>query len=612
MAYKNLHQCLQDLESRGQLIRIDQEIDPDQEIAAIQRRVFQANGPALLFTKIKNCPFPMAGNIFGTHERLRFIFKDTLNSLEQMLRVIQDPSILFKKPLHTLKISKNLWNLKPRIVRNGPVMDHQTNISSLPQLKSWPMDGGSFITLPQVYTEDPEKPGLKHSNLGMYRIQISGNQYTLDKEVGLHYQIHRGIASHHAKAIKKNNALPVNIFVGGPPALTVAAIMPLPAGISEVFFAGALSGHRIPFLKPAESLAIPAEADFCISGEIVPGRQLPEGPFGDHLGYYSLTHNFPVISIKKVWHRKHAIWPFTTVGRPPQEDSIFSEFIHELLKPIIPFAFSGVHEVNAVSAAGVHCLLLALGSERYVPFTSKRIPQELHTNAHALLGNTQTSLSKYVFIAAKEDNPELKTNNIPDFLKHILTRVDWSKDLHFITRTTMDTLDYSGVGLNQGSKAIIAAAGENKRNLSTTIPAITWPSQFYHPHIFYPGILILQGPRHNLDRDLQDPEIEKLSLFLAKFEEFKKIPMIVIVDDTEFTVASWENFLWVTFTRSDPATDTYGLGSFYHCKHWGCKSSLIIDARLKSYHAPSLKSDPQIEKRVDQLGAPSGPLHGII
>ena len=436
MGYHNLSQCLAALESRGELVRITQEVDPNLEIGAIQRRVYRARGPALLFTNVKGCGFPMAANIFGTLQRTRFIFRDTLKTIENLVRLKVDPVELLKRPWKFSSVPWGLLNTLPRKVSTGPVLAIQTNILSLPQLKSWPQDGGAYITLPQVYTESVEKPGFRHSNLGMYRVQLSGGSYKPNEEVGLHYQIHRGIGYHHAEAIRANAPLKVNVFVGGPPAMTIAAIMPLPEELPEISFAGILGGHRINLISTPRGLPILAEADFCLTGFIDPEHQLPEGPFGDHLGYYSLAHDFPVLKVEKVYHRENTVWPFTTVGRPPQEDTVFETFIHELTTALVPSVFAGVHEVNAVDASGVHPLLLAVGSERYVPYAEKREPQEIITCGLSLLGTSQTSLAKYVLICAKEDNPGLSANDIPAFFTHILERADWQRDLHFITRTT--------------------------------------------------------------------------------------------------------------------------------------------------------------------------------
>lgn len=556
----------------------------------------------------------MAANMFGTKDRMQFLFRDTIELVARLMKLKLSPMEALKRPWKYLGAPKTAWHTMPKSVTWGPILENETTISKLPQLVSWPMDGGGYVTLPQVYSENPDAPGYAGSNIGMYRVQLTGNDFTPDKEVGLHYQIHRGIGHHHAQAIKKNIPLKVNIFVGGPPAMTLGAVMPLPEGLAEIFFAGAMAGHRIPMVNIEGGLPIPAQADFCISGTIVKDIEKPEGPFGDHLGYYSLAHDFPVLKVDKVYHRNDAIWPFTTVGRPPQEDTMFGDFIHELTAELVPSVFSGVHEVHAVDAAGVHPLLLAVGSERYVPYAKERQPQELLTNGMALLGNTQTSLSKYVFIAAKEDmRSGTSCHDIPAFFRHMLERADLTRDLHFITRTTIDTLDYSGISLNQGSKLVFAAAGKPKRKLSTEMPTgLDLPRGFRDPQIFAPGILVIKGPKHQKKRDQQDPTFDRLGEILKKAKGLEGFPMIVVADDANFTAKDWDNFLWVTFTRSDPATDIYGVDAFTHAKHWGAKTSIIIDARLKTYHAPALEPDPEVEKRIDALGAKGGPLHGII
>ena len=610
MIYRNLKSCLDDLERTRQLVRIDELIDPCIEAGAIQRRVFQAGGPALLFTNVKDTKFPMAANIFGTLARTKFIFRSTLRRVEGMLSAKADPALVLKKPALWPGLALGAWHTLPKTVRGGPILDHTTSISKLPQLISWPMDGGAYVTLPLVYSESPSRPGYMGSNLGMYRIQLSGNDFEKDREVGLHYQIHRGIGYHHAEAIARKTQLPVNVFVGGPPAMTLAAIMPLPEGIAEMLFAGALGGHRVPMVRRPGELPMPAEADFCIRGYIDPVVQKPEGPFGDHLGYYSLAHDFPVMRVIEVLHRAGAIWPFTTVGRPPQEDTMFGAFIHELTAELVPQVFGGVHEVHAVDAAGVHPLLLAVGSERYVPYAGERQPQELITNGLSLLGTTQTSLSKYVILAAREDEPGLSCHDVPRFFQHVLERLDLTRDLHFITRTTMDTLDYSGISLNQGSKVLWTAAGKPKRTLATTLQSLALPDGFSNPRFFVPGMLVLSGPPHAQPRDTHDPAMENLCQILAR-ADLQGFPLIVVADDADFTADSWDNFLWVTFTRSDPATDTYGLNGFTHCKHWGC-TSMVVDARLKTYHAPALSSVAEIEKKVDELALPGRPLYGII
>ncbi len=593
------------------LVRVSEGIDADLEAAEVHRRVYAAGGPALLFENVRNCRFPMASNLFGTMERTRFIFRDALAGVQTLIRLKKDPTELLRHPLRAPSVLRTLLSMRPAKRSTGPVLAHEASLDQLPLLKSWPRDGGAFITLPEVYTEHPERPGYMNSNLGMYRVQLSGNEYAPNRQVGLHYQIHRSIGLHHAAAIAKGEALRVNIFVGGPPSMSVAAVMPLPEGIPEVAFAGALSRRAIRMIRQAGGPMICAEADFCITGTIAPD-ELPEGPFGDHLGYYSLTHDFPVLNVDRVYHRKDAIWPFTVVGRPPQEDTSFGELIHELTGPAIPAVLPGVHAVHAVDQSGVHPLLLAIGNERYVPYAKEREPQELLTNANAILGQGQLSLAKYLLITAHQDNPELDINDIAAFFCHLLERVDWTRDLHFQTRTTIDTLDYSGTGLNEGSKLVIAAVGRVRRELPTDVPTDLWlPDGFSNPKVCLPGVVAITAPAWSTGPHKIDPAAGTFSEQVLADSAVNRFPLVVLTDESEFCAQSLSNFLWVTFTRSNPAADIYGVDSFTEQKHWGCRGSLIIDARLKAHMAPALEADAEVSKRVDRLFARGGSLHGI-
>ena len=627
MGYRSLQECVADLERHKQLVRIEAEVDPCLEAAEIQRRVYAAGGPALLFSNVKGCRFPMVSNLFGTLDRTRFIFRDSLEAVRHLVELKIDPSQLAQRPLRYLDLPRTLWSMWIRRARSGPILECETTLDQLPQLKSWPNDGGAFITLPQVYTEHPDRPGFKNSNLGMYRVQLGGNDYVPNREVGLHYQIHRSIGVHHAAAIQRGEKLKVNIFVGGPPAMTLAAVMPLPEGLSELLFAAALGRRAVRMIarrekadgrgRPFYGLPIYADADFCISGTIDPSRTKPEGPFGDHLGYYSLQHEFPVLTVDRVYHRRDAIWPFTVVGRPPQEDTSFGAIIHEITGPIIPTVIAGVKAIHAVDASGVHPLLLAIGSERYVPYAATRTPQELLTTANAILGQGQLSLAKYLFIVAGEDNPDLDIHDIAAFFRHVLERVDWRNDLHFQTRTTMDTLDYSGSGFNQGSKVVIAAAGLKRRELGTELPRdFSLPDGLHNPRVAMPGVIVVESNEQrimNNESTGSGHDLASASVLSTQYSaRLTAFPLIVVVDDSEFAARTLNNWLWVTFTRSNPAADIDGIGAFTDQKHWGCTGPLVIDARIKPHHAPPLIEDPAVTRRVDQLAAPGGPLHGII
>jgi len=612
MGYQSLAACVQDLERNGHLIRIKEEVDPYLEMAAIHLRVYENQGPALYFENIKGSKFPAVSNLFGTLDRSKFLFRDTLEKIKVLVDLKNDPIKAAKNPFKYLGVSAAAISALPlRSSRNAPIRFGQTTIAELPQIVNWPMDGGPFVTMPQVYTEDSDKPGIMNANLGMYRIQLAGNEYELNKEIGLHYQLHRGIGVHQTKANKRGEPLKVSIFVGGPPSHPLAAVMPLPEGLSEMTFAGALGNRRFRYFYDEEGYCISSDADFVITGTVDPYSNKPEGPFGDHLGYYSLKHPFPLLKVRKVYHRKDPIWSFTVVGRPPQEDTSFGALIHEITGAAIASEIPGLKEVNAVDAAGVHPLLFAIGSERYTPYLKERRPQEILTQANHILGKNQLSLAKYLFICAGEDDPQLSTHDIPAFLKHVFERIDLTRDLHFYTKTTIDTLDYSGTDLNAGSKLAVTIAGEKKRELWTSLPSsLNFPQPFINVKLGLPGILAVEAPRYRTEADT-NADIKILNEALAA-QDFSGIALLVLCDDAAFTAATVNNFVWITFTRSNPSHDIHGIGAFISHKHWGCTGPMIIDARIKPHHAPPLEKDPAVERKVDRLAEKGGPLHGII
>lgn len=606
MAYRSTRQLVDDLRRNQRLIVVDQPIDPYLELAEIHRRVYRNQGPALLFTNVSGSRFPVASNLFGTLERARFIFRDTIEGVKLAVRWKARPAEAWRTPHKLLGAPLIAWRMRPKRVGQASVMQHTCALSELPQIVCWPEDGGPFVTLPQVLSKLPNEP-LSEINLGMYRVQLAGNDYVPEQECGLHYQIHRGIGVHHARAMKLGQTLPVNVSLGGTPAMTVGAVMPLPEGMSELMFAGALAGHRIPIHVPSGIAPIYADADFCIVGEVVPGLLKPEGPFGDHLGYYARVHNFPVLRIKRVYHRTGAIWPMTVVGRPPQEDTTFGELIHEITGPMIPAVLPGVRQVHAVDAAGVHPLLLAVGSERYTPYAPAERPQELLTQASAILGQGQLSLAKYLWIIDGGQPSAPDARDLEAFFRFVLERVDWQRDLHFITRTTMDTLDYSGNGLNQGSKLVVAAGGKVLRQLAQELDSdLRLPSSWSDPRMCMPGVLAVRGEPYVGQTSRET--FESICDELPKQAWIERYPLTIICDDTRFAAQSLENFVWTTFTRSNPAVDVYGIGASQQAKHFGCTGSLVIDARSKPHHAPGLLEDRATSLKVDALAARGGEL----
>ncbi|MBP7256312.1 MAG: UbiD family decarboxylase [Chitinophagales bacterium] len=614
MSYNNLHDCLTDLEKNNQLIRIKEEVDPYLEMAAIQLRVFEMGGPAILFENIKGCEFKAVSNLFGTLERSRFMFRDTVEQVKTLIDLKGDINKAVKNPFKYISTGFAAIKGLPKKISQSNINNFEkTTIDKLPQIQCWSMDGGPFVTLPIVYSEDADKPGVMSSNLGMYRIQLGGNDYVQNAEIGLHYQLHRGIGVHQTKWNKLGKPMKVSIFIGGPPSHTFAAVMPLPEGLSELTFAGVLGGRRFRYFYDEFGFCISADADFVITGEVFPNENKPEGPFGDHLGYYSWTHDFPLMKVSNVYHKKNAIWPFTVVGRPPQEDTQFGAMIHEITGNALMQEIPGLIEVNAVDAAGVHPLLLAVGSERYTPYLESKQPQEILTIANHILGTGQLSLAKYLFIAAKEDI-SVSASDEYAFFQYFLSRVNWERDIHFQTKTSIDTLDYSGTGLNEGSKVVLACAGDIKRKLGSDFSKMVLNKSFIQIQLVAPGILAISGNSF-IDYAIANKEIEAFCNTMLEnntSDDLNEFPLIIICDEADFLANQFNNFLWVTFTRSNPSHDIYGIDSFTQNKHFGCKGSLIIDARKKAHHAPELVKDKDIEKRIDRLFERGGSLNGIL
>ena len=602
MGYKNLKECVADLERHGHLKRIRDEVDPHLEMSAMHLAEFEAGGKALLFERVKGSKFPAVSNLFGDINRARFIFRDTWTDIQKLIGLKVDPTQALKNPFRFASLLPLAISALPK--RSNALADFsECSISDLPQIQHWPMDGGAFITLPAVYTEDIDKPGVMNSNLGMYRIQLSGNDYLPDREIGLHYQLHRGIGVHQSKTNARGLPLKVSIFVGGPPALIVSAVMPLPEGLSELPFAGALNRRRFRYFYDNEGYCISSDSDFTITGEVFPNENKDEGPFGDHLGYYSLKHPFPLMKVHKVYCRKGAIWPFTVVGRPPQEDTAFGALIHELTGSAVRQELPGVKEVHAVDAAGVHPLLLAIGSERYTPYLGgNNRPAELLTQANRILGTGQLSLAKWLFIAADIENLGISTKDEAAFFQFVLERFDPTRDLHFHTQTSIDTLDYSGEGLNTGSKLVWAACGATRRSLGEKVPElIHLPEGFKHFYVAFNGALVLAGPPFTTYEAAKE-ELQQLCKCIP-MQWIDTFPLITLCDDAEFTAAALRNWLWVTFTRSNPSHDVYGVDAFNENKHWGCHGPVIIDARIKPFHAPPVEMPSNLmthaKKRLD-------------
>lgn len=572
----NLRQFLQKLRECGEIVDVEKEVDPCLEIAEIHRRVAAANGPALFFQKVKGSAFPIVTNLFGSLRRIELAFPNRpealLSSLVELATSDMPPSLktLWKKRSH-LKSFLHFGTKKTRFAPVKQSIAIPPNLEALPMLKSWPLDGGAFITLPLVYTEPP---GGGPPNLGMYRIQ------RYDKETtGLHFQIQKGGGFHYNLAEKQNLPLPVSIFIGGPPALILSAITPLPENVPELLMAGLLQGKK---LSVASSKHTPhpliAECEFALVGESKPHLRRPEGPFGDHYGYYSWQHDFPVFNCQAVYHRKDAIYPATVVGKPRQEDFYIGEFLQKLLSPLFPVVMPGVKAIWSYGETGFHALSAAVVKERY--------HRECMVSAFRILGEGQLSLTKFLLLTDQAIDPScFKT-----VLTTVLERFHPETDLYVFSHLSLDTLDYTGPELNKGSRGIMLGIGKPCRTLPTHYSG-GLPHTLTNIGVYCPGCLILEGQPFQKNQDLSH---------LLKHPGFADWPLLILVDNLAKTLKNDASFLWTVFTRFDPASDIHALSSCILHHHISYSGPILIDARMKPSYPPELECDPDTDNLVSQ------------
>jgi UbiD family decarboxylase len=579
MIFQSLRPFIEALRQNNELAIIDVPVDPVLEIAEIHRRVIDREGPALLFTNVKGSPFPIVTNLFGTSRRVDMAFG--LRPEKLVNRLIGAMDTLVPPTLPALWREKDmLFDLIKVGIRNvrkeqAPILQASRTerpLAGLPALTCWQEDGGPFVTLPLVYTEHPLH--AKQHNLGMYRMQVYD-----DSTTGMHWQIHKGGGFHYHEAEMRNEALPVSVFLGGPPALIASAIAPVPENVPELLLASFILGGKLPMVdNPLGGHRIPAEAEFAIVGKVPPHERRPEGPFGDHFGYYSLTHDFPVLKVNHMWHRKDAIYPATIVGKPRQEDYYLGEFLQRLLSPAFPIVMSGVRSLWTYAETGFHPLAAAIVRESY--------SREALGTAFRILGEGQLTLTKFLILT---DRP-MDLANFPLLLETVLERFDPQKDLFVFDNTSHDTLDYTGHRLNHGSKAVLMGVGEPVRQLpgeyeSGSIPGI----QRVKPYCR--GCLVVEGASYSKDPQLGARLAEQLS------EQGSDWPLVVLADDVDIADAQTP-FLWTTFTRFNPAADLYAASDAGR-HHIGYRLPIVIDARMKPGYPDELFPREDIVELVD-------------
>ena len=571
----DIHTLVDVLRREGELVEVTAEVDTELELAEIHRRVIAANGPALLFRHPKGHGIPVATNLFGSGRRVELALgKQPAEFVARAVRLMHElvpPTI--GKLWGERDFFAKAFKLGTRNVRRGPVtevVDQPARLDQIPMFKSWSEDGGSFVTLPLVYTEHPEDG--RH-NLGMYRMHRHSPTST-----GMHWQIGKGGGYHHHAAQQRGESLPVTVFVGGPPALILAAVAPLPENVPELMLASLMLGDRLPMAdNPVGPHRLVASAEFAFVGSVGSTEVAPEGPFGDHYGYYSLQHDYPVFNVDAVCRRKDAIWPATVVGKPRQEDLYIGDYLQELLSPLFPVVMPNVRQLWSYGETGYHALAGAEVVERH--------GREAMSAAFRILGEGQLALTKFLWVVSGG----VDLSDAKKVLPHLLARFRPETDLYVLSNLSMDTLDYTGPRINEGSKGIMLGTGDPWRELPEAFRG-ECPPGVERVAVFCPGCIAVQGPSWGSDPAFADR-------ITSAFPDW---PLIVLVDDAERTVATTARFLWTVFTRFEPAADIFATTQRVHRHHIVYGGTILIDARFKNEYPAELFCDPDTARRVDR------------
>ena len=573
----NLGSFIRLLEKEGELARVEAPVDSDLELAEIHRRVIAAGGPALLFERVEGADFPAVTNLFGTSRRVDLAFGPRPERfLKELVEVAHQLSSLAPRKLWGHRgLAREAMRLGLRTVRSGPVLECRQaapDLRRLPLIKTWPEDGGHFITLPLVYSEHPDSG---QHNLGIYRIQRHD-----PRTLGVHWQIQKGGGFHYYVAEQRDEALPLAVFVGGPPALILSAIAPLPEGMPELVLASLLQGGKLRRVRdPGGPLPLLAEAEFAVTGSVPPHRRLPEGPFGDHYGYYSLRHDYPVLEVRDVFHRRGAVFPATVVGKPPQEDLYLGNYIQKLMEPLTGLVMPAIKGIWSYGETGYHCLSSIFVEERY--------PREAMKFAFRIFGEDggQLALTKFLVVL---DGAGVELRDFRQVLEYVLARARFETDLFVIANLAMDTLDYSGPAVNEGSKGILLGVGEPHRILPGEF-AGPLPAGAADARPYCAGCLVVAGPGYAADPDYGQR--------LAADPAVAEWPLIFLADDAGIA-ASNVRFLWTAFTRFEPAADICAAQVRLRRHHPCFTAPVVFDCRLKPGFPDELAADEEITRRV--------------
>ena len=573
--FPDLRSFLDHLRRDGDLAVVEAPVDARLEAAEIHRRVIAAGGPALLFTNVRGAGFPLATNLFGTARRAELAFG--ARPLRLIRRLVELAETLLPPSPSKLWGARDLAREALRIgagrLPYGPVAEVVTEdvrLDRLPVLTTWPEDGGPFVTLPLVYTEHPDGKG---HNLGMYRLQVHDRRTT-----GMHWQIGKGGGFHYAVAEARGRSLPVTVFLGGPPALILAAIAPLPENVPELLLASLIAGRKLRLVEGVGPHPLVADAEFALIGEVPAGERRPEGPFGDHYGYYSLRHDYPVFRVRRMARRSRAIYPATVVGKPRQEGFYIGDLLQELLSPLFPLVMPAVERLWSYGETGYHSLAAAVVRQRY--------KREAMASAFRILGEGQLSLTKFLLVTDRA----VDLTDFPRTLQHILERTHPETDLYVFSNLSMDTLDYTGPVVNEGSKGVWLGLGDPVRELPRAFSAVELPQGVTEVRVFCPGCLVVGGPAA-----ADDPGA---AARCAAHPAFAGWPLLVLTDEPRRAAASPMNFLWTTFTRFEPAADVHAAATRVVRHHIAYELPVLIDARLKPGFPKELSCDEETAATV--------------
>ncbi len=453
MAHQDLRAFLGLLEQRRELVRVREPVSVDLEISAVTDRVSKSpgGGPALLFENPRGHSIPVLINALGSTARMQLALEvDSLDAFAERIDVLlapKAPASLLDK-IKMLPMLKELADLFPTVVKKGPcqeVVERETpSLLSLPVIKCWPGDAGRYITLPLVFTRDPES-GAR--NCGIYRMQVYD-----ERTAAMHWQIHKHGAHHHRRAEERRRRLEVACAIGTDPALTFAAAAPLPDDVDEMLLAGFVRREPVPMVKCVTvDVEVPATAEIVLEGYVDPEERRREGPFGDHTGYYSLADDYPVFHLTCLTRRERPIYQTTIVGPPPMEDFHIGKAIERVFLPIMRRQLPEIVDINMPAEGIFHNLIVVSVRKRY--------PGHARKVMHAIWGMGQAMLSKVVLVV----DHDVDVQDLRQVTWKALNHIDPERDVEFVLGPT-DVLDHASrlpqFGSHMGVDATRKGPGE--------------------------------------------------------------------------------------------------------------------------------------------------------